>query len=502
MKRKKILMKFIACILTFAMVAGIIPVPDMRGGEKKLGVVEVKASTNSHTKEDAVNWAISQIGKSLDYDKIYGEQCVDLIKYYYDYLGNASYAKGYANEYQWNELPGGWERVYENYAIGDVAVWKPNYGYTGENGHVGIIVGGDYDYVYVVNQNYAGKNYCTEEHVPWDYIACAIRPDFVSKVSTTGIVLNKNSISLSSEGATSQLTATVSPSNATDKSVIWSSGNTGVATVDGDGKVTAVFPGTTTITAKNSGGQTATCTVTVNYNDGWTYSTSLPSNVTTANGYEIQYKNTVATTTTVWVPGEVEAFPKPQATSDYYRYRGYYYYHWCSTGINVNFYQNSTYVHYDAIDPSLVYVVGEYADTEDASIIYYKLNWNDGTLAYCNSNSTCDGSNGTHGNRSYYWYRGYEYQKYSTKTETTYTTSSWVTTKDANATTVQYRYKVIPPTGVSLNATSKTFTAKNATYQLTATVTPSNAKDKTVTWKSSNTSVATVDTTGKVTAVG
>ena len=41
----------------------------------------------AHTQQEAVNWAISQIGQKLDYDGVYGAQCVDLIKYYYAYLG-------------------------------------------------------------------------------------------------------------------------------------------------------------------------------------------------------------------------------------------------------------------------------------------------------------------------------------------------------------------------------------------------------------------------------
>jgi uncharacterized protein YjdB len=56
-------------------------------------------------------------------------------------------------------------------------------------------------------------------------------------------------------------------------------------------------------------------------------------------------------------------------------------------------------------------------------------------------------------------------------------------------------------TGVSLNKTGDTIPL-GSTDQLTATVAPSNATDQTVTWASSDDSVATVDSTGKVTAVG
>ena len=58
----------------------------------------------------------------------------------------------------------------------------------------------------------------------------------------------------------------------------------------------------------------------------------------------------------------------------------------------------------------------------------------------------------------------------------------------------------VPVTGVSLNETSLTLTEKE-TSTLTATVEPNNATNQTVTWKSSDTNIATVDTDGNVTAV-
>lgn len=81
-----------------------------------------------------------------------------------------------------------------------------------------------------------------------------------ANIAVTGISVNKTTLSLKT-GETASLTATVSPSNATDKTVTWSSSSTKVATVSG-GKVTAVAAGTATITAK-AGNKTATCSVTV-----------------------------------------------------------------------------------------------------------------------------------------------------------------------------------------------------------------------------------------------
>ena len=74
------------------------------------------------------------------------------------------------------------------------------------------------------------------------------------------VTLNQSSISLEVDG-TATLSATVSPSNATDKTVRWSSSNASVAKVE-NGTVTAVAEGSATITA-SAGGKAASCQVTV-----------------------------------------------------------------------------------------------------------------------------------------------------------------------------------------------------------------------------------------------
>ncbi len=82
-------------------------------------------------------------------------------------------------------------------------------------------------------------------------------------VSATGVSLNKTSTSIT-KGSTETLTASVSPSEATNKNVTWTSSVPSAATVDSSGKVTAVSVGTTVITVTTEdGGFTATCTVTV-----------------------------------------------------------------------------------------------------------------------------------------------------------------------------------------------------------------------------------------------
>lgn len=65
------------------------------------------------------------------------------------------------------------------------------------------------------------------------------------------------------EGTTIQLSASVSPSNASDKTIKWSSSNPSVATVDQKGLVKGIAPGVAVITVESSNGLKLTCDVTV-----------------------------------------------------------------------------------------------------------------------------------------------------------------------------------------------------------------------------------------------
>lgn len=77
----------------------------------------------------------------------------------------------------------------------------------------------------------------------------------------TAVVLSQSALSLEA-GGSGVLTAAVTPADATDSTLTWSSSNTGVATVN-NGTVTAVAAGSAVITAQAASGASAQCTVTV-----------------------------------------------------------------------------------------------------------------------------------------------------------------------------------------------------------------------------------------------
>lgn len=93
-------------------------------------------------------------------------------------------------------------------------------------------------------------------------VACSDDNDDPAKVSVTAVALDKTTLSLK-PAATAKLAVTITPSEATTKTVTWTSSDDKVATVS-DGTVTAVAVGTATITVKtDDGGLTASCAVTV-----------------------------------------------------------------------------------------------------------------------------------------------------------------------------------------------------------------------------------------------
>ena len=93
-----------------------------------------------------------------------------------------------------------------------------------------------------------------------DYLDALDRAMWPPKPAT-GISLNQSSLSFGTLGATQQLTATVTPSDSSDR-VVWTSSNPSVVTVSNTGLATSVAYGSATITA-TAGSVSATCSVTI-----------------------------------------------------------------------------------------------------------------------------------------------------------------------------------------------------------------------------------------------
>ena len=229
-------------------------------------------------------------------------------------------------------------------------------------------------------------------------------------VLATSISLNKTSAELI-EGNTMQLTATVLPSNATNKTVTWTTSNSSVATVNSNGLVTAKAVGNATITARTTDGSnlSASCSVTVKQSS--VLATSISLNKTSA---EINTGGTLQLTATV-LPSNATNKTVTWSTSN-------------------------------------------------------------STVATVNSNGLVTAK--SPGN--------------ATITATTTDGSNLSASCAVNV--------VVPVTSISLDKTSAELVKGNA-MKLIVTVLPSNATNKAVTWSSSNPTIASVDDNGLVTAL-
>lgn len=158
------------------------------------------AATNGKTQSQAVEWANSKVGQSLDYDGAYGAQCVDLICFYYSFLGNTS-PGGNANKYASNSLPSGWQRIqyYSGFVpqAGDIAVWT----YASSSlGHVAIITSADSSRMYVVEQNGStGVTKSSSYSYSYGTFYGVIRPDFCITSDTTAPTISSPSVSCKTE---------------------------------------------------------------------------------------------------------------------------------------------------------------------------------------------------------------------------------------------------------------------------------------------------------------
>ncbi len=113
-----------------------------------------------------------------------------------------------------------------------------------------------------------------------------------SSISPTGIILNATNVNLTINGSTS-LIATISPSNVTNKQVVWTSSNPAVAKVDAIGRITAVGAGEATITVTTQdGNHRATCHVVVTIPVTKVEIANAPSTMVRENCIQLQAKVT------------------------------------------------------------------------------------------------------------------------------------------------------------------------------------------------------------------
>lgn len=121
-------------------------------------------------------------------------------------------------------------------------------------------------------------------------VSCSDDDEKEGTIAVSAVAVNPTTAAVK-PGATVTLSATVTPEDATDKTITWSSSDEKVATVDG-GKVTGVAEGTATITATTkSGDKTATCAVTVSEDAPEVLEDTLEGNITADRTISAANKN-------------------------------------------------------------------------------------------------------------------------------------------------------------------------------------------------------------------
>lgn len=251
------------------------------------------------------------------------------------------------------------------------------------------------------------------------------------KVKVSKLALNRTSVSLTKKGQTYQLKATASPSNATNKSVTWKSSNTKVVTVNSAGKLTAVGNGSATITAtaKDGSKKKVTCKVTV----------KIPT-VVKVNSVSLNYTDVRLSSKGQTLQLTATVSPSNAANKSV---------KWTSSNTKVATVSSSGKV-----------------------------------TAVANGNTTITATAADGSGKKDICAVTVNIPKPADPTPTPDPTPS-----------------VVKVSSVSLNPSSLSLTKKGQTARLSATVSPSNATNKSVTWSSSNSNVATVSN-GVVTAVG
>ena len=304
-------------------------------------------------------------------------------------------------------------------------------------------------------------------------------------VAVSSIALNTSSVTID-VGKTYTLTATIFPSNATNKTVTWSSSNTSVATVS-NGVVTGKTAGTATITATTNNGKTASCAVniinpyiavtgislntsSVTIDVGKTYTftaTVFPSNATNKTVTWSSSNTSVATVSNGVVTGKTAGTATITATTNNGK----------TASCAVNVVKPVVAVTSVTLNRSSVNI--EVGKTYTLTATVSPSNATNKTITWSSSNtSVATVNNGV-------------VTKKAAGTAT-------ITAKSNNGKTASCTVGDIPVSSISLNVSNVTIDV-GKTYTLTATILPNNATNKVVTWSSSNTSVATVNSNGVVT---
>ena len=301
------------------------------------------------------------------------------------------------------------------------------------------------------------------------------------KAAPTGVVLNKTSVT-QGVGQSFTLTPSVSPSGTINK-VTWSTNNRAVATVSTSGVVNCLSVGTATITARTYNGKTATCTVTVKAaptsltlnKTSLTIATSMTYNligtVSPSGAFDaLTFKSSNTGIATVSSKGVIRGRSVGTVTITATTYNGK------SASCKVTVKPAPTAVKLSKT--SLVLSSG--STTSVASTLTPSNAYNSSTWKSSNTNvATVTG--------------GVIYAKAAG------TATITVTTYNGKSASCNVTVKAAP-TAVKLSRTSLSL-EKGKTFTLTKTLTPSNAYDS-VTWTSSNSNVASVSSSGVVTAKG
>ena len=314
-------------------------------------------------------------------------------------------------------------------------------------------------------------------------------------VSVAGVSLDKTEIVLV-EGSSEKLTATVEPTNATNKNVTWSSDHEAIATVDQNGTVTARNGGQAIITVTTAdGSKTATCTVNVRVHIG------VPVQSVGLNKTELALE--------VGKTGTLEAKVEPSdATNKNVT--------WSSSNPEVATVDNGVVTAVSAGEaiitvttedgaktatckvtvnaPQTVPVTGVTLDKAELTLEKGSTGTLKATVAPQNAtNNTVTWSSNNPEVATVDSTGKVVAQKPGNATIT-------VTTVDGNKTaTCEVTVKETPVavTGVGLN-TNQVELSVGEGNELQATVTPENATNQKVTWKSNDTTIAKVDENGKV----